>query len=223
MFKVKVQGLYVARSPNSSKEKLKKNYEIEGNIPTLVAALSVVKNKLLAPALAKKYPDYVTYLTYNIVQITPLDEQSRAQMAKAEVQFMDRPTLLRYIKDNALPVAAQYYPDLFKLRIAVQYAKDDEAGYLKNFEARKADLELDLAMHQANPELFDTKVEGDFVASISTGAEAPAKQKASSPTVLKKKTTDRLKGLKADQIRAGEMGPMDKVPGATESAEDEGL
>jgi hypothetical protein len=206
MFKVKVQGEYVARSGNSSKEKIKKRYEIEGKIPTINAALSVVKNKLLGPALAKKYPDYVIFLTYHIVEITPLDASAEQQMTKAEVSFMDRPTLIRYIKENALPVDAAYYPDLFKLREAVQYAKDDAEGYVKHFNAHKEDLAMDIAVQQANPDLFDeapsTK---DFVASVSNAK----KPKASSPSDLKIKTEDRIAGLKHEQMRDGEIGPMD--------------
>lgn len=205
MFKVTVVGDYVGRSPNSEKEKIRKKYEVTGVIPTLNSALSVVKNKLLFPALSKKYADFVSFTTYHIVKIEPLDERSREQMSRSEVQYMDRESLLRYIKDNALPVEAKYYPDLFKLREAVQAAKEDEAGYLKAFELKKADLTLDLQMAAANPELFDEKVEADFVASVSNSVSS----KASNTAVLRKKTEDRVKGLAKDQERDGEIGPMD--------------
>jgi hypothetical protein len=205
MFLVKVVGLYVARSGVLEKEKIKKNYEIEGKIPTLNAALSVVKNKLLGPALAKKYPDYVTFLTYNIVEITPLDEKAQTQYDRQEVNFMGRPALLRFIKDNALPVQAEYYPNLFRLREAVQYAKDDAEGYKKHFALREADLRLDLEMAAANPELFQDDSQQGFVASVSI----PGKPKALPQESHAKSTGDRLAGLKADQIRDKEMGPLE--------------
>ena len=206
LFKVKVVGQYVARSGIMEKEKIKKNYEIEGNIPTLTAALSIVKNKLLGPALSAKYPDYVTFLTYHIVEITPLDAASVEQMAKAEINFMDRPTLIRFIKDNALKVDARYYPNLFKLREAVQYAKDDPKGYATNFALHEPDLRLDLEMAQCNPSLFQPDAQAGFIASVGSVPVAPPK--ASSSTVLAKKTGDRLEGLKQDQIRDGEMGDI---------------
>ncbi len=206
MFKVKVVGQYVARSGIMEKEKIKKNYEIEGNIPTLTAALSIVKNKLLGPALSAKYPDYVTFLTYHIVEITPLDAASVEQMAKAEINFMDRPTLLRFIKDNALKVDARYYPNLFKLREAVQYAKDDPKGYATNFALHEPDLRLDLEMAQCNPNLFQPDAQAGFIASVGSVPVAPPK--ASKPDVLAKKTGARLEGLKQDQIRDGEMGDI---------------
>jgi len=215
MFHVKVVGQYVARSGVMEKEKVKKNYEIEGNIPTVTAALSVVKNKLLAPALAKKYPDYVTYLTYNIVEIVPLDEKSKASMRKVEISFMDRATIIDYVKDNALPVQVEYYPNLFRLREAVQLAKEDPKGYKKQFALREPDLRLDLEMAQANPELFESGGANGFVASVGN---TPAQPKASNSAQLAKKTDDRLAGLAAEQIRDGDMAPMDDEPPVLEPA-----
>jgi len=204
-FKVKVEGHYVARSGVMDKERIRKNYEIEGVIPTTVAALSIVKNKLLAPALAAKYPDYVTFLTYHITEITPMDEASQRAMGRVEVNYMGREALLHYIKENALAVDARYYPDLFKLREAVSMAKNDPEGYAKQFEAREADLRLDLEIAACNPTLFgNTPSPEPLIASANLSS-----RKASSTKVLAKQTGDRLAGLAADQIRDGEMAPVD--------------
>jgi hypothetical protein len=213
MFRVKVTGEYIARSPVSEKEKIKRVYEIEGNIPTANGALSIVKNKLLVPALTKKYPDYVSYLTHHIVELIPLDEKSAAEMSQAEVSYMDRDRLLRYIKENALGVDARYYPDLFKLREAVKLAKEDPKGYAAQFALREPDLRLDLEMAACNPQLFqpqETPEDGGLVATISISD----KPKALLKTANIKQTEDRLAGLRADQIRDGEMGPIDEAPDA---------
>lgn len=219
MFRVKVTGTYIARSGIMDKEKIKKTYEIEGNIPTTKAALSIVKNKLLAPALAKKYSDYVTFLTYHIVEITPLDEASRLELSKSEITFMGREALVRYIKEQ-LPhnedgnpaVLAEYYPDLFKLREAVQHAKDDLKGYQKQFALREPDLRLDLEMAACNPELYSDGPTVPLAASITTRAP----RKVPAPAKLAKQTGDRLAGLTADQIRDGEMVPVDQDPGVND-------
>ena len=218
MYHVKVTGNYIARSSTMDKEKVVRPYEIEGQIPTLHAALSIVKNKLLAPALSAKYPDYVSYLTYHIVEITPLDTNSATQMEKVEVAYMDKDQLAAYIKEHALPVLPRYYPDLFKLREAVQLAKDDPQGYLKQFELRKADLEMDLQMAAANPHLFDqTKSPTqDLLASVSSPQpEVPPQRaggKASSAPDLAIKTEDRLRGLKQDMIREKELQDTPEDP-----------
>lgn len=228
MFRVKIQGFYVARSGTMDKERIKKAYEIEGNIPTIRAALSIVKNKLLAPALSKKYPDYVTYLTYHIVEITPLDEKSQAELGKAEIAFMDRPTLIKYCKENAIGVFhadkeedqefdnpkgldARYFPDLFKLREAVEHAKEDAKGFSKWFFTHKDDLEMDLQMAAANPDLFHVKQDEGFIASIKPGA---VKTKALPANAHAKNTGDRLGGLTADMKRDGEMVDADPEPTA---------
>jgi len=231
MFKVQVVGEYVARSGVMDKEKIKKPYEIEGNIPTLDCALSIVKNKLLGPKLTQKYPDYVTYLTYHIVKITPLDEESRGKLSRAEVQFMDRPTLVKYVKDNNIGVTVmkigtgdkaqeittpmldvRYYPNLFRLREAVQLAKEDPAGYYKQFQLREPDLRMDLEMAKCNPDLFPSDETKGFVASASTPStgKLPKARKAAAPKAHVKHIEDRLQGLTAEQMRDGDMGPMDE-------------
>lgn len=226
MFKVKVQGQYIARSGVMSNERIIKEYEIEGVIPTMTAALSIVKNKLLAPALALKYADYITYRTYHIVEVTPQTPEAQVEYDKKEIAYMSREALVQYVKQNRIgaceaeitvgvdernkpikktvqyPVLdTRYYPDLFKLREAVQAAKEDPVGFQKNFEAHKADLELDLQIAAANPTLFKQKVDPTLSASIKVGE----KKKAPSTTSLAKQTTDRVQGLAADQARDGEI------------------
>jgi hypothetical protein len=204
MFKIKCEGLYIARSPNSEKEKIKKPYVVEGNIPSLNSALSVVKNKLLGPALSKKYSDYVYFLTHHITEITPLDLTAREEMARAEVQFMDRPTLIRFIKENVLPVDANFFPELFALREAVQEAKEDPEGFKKRFELKKDDLILSAQIAQANPELFSTASKQAILAA-ETPVLAPKVKKPTDTLTIKKQTDQRLSGLKADMIRDGEL------------------
>lgn len=204
-FKVKVEGNYVARSGVMDKERIRKPYQIEGVIPTTTAALSIVKNKLLAPALAAKYPDFVTFLTYHIIEITPLDEVSKTMMGKVEIEYMGRSALLHYIKENALKVDARYYPDLFKLREAVTMAKEDPIGYEKHFSLREEDLRLDLEMAACNPQLFNQDPQtANPIASVDLQP-----RKALPPKALVKQTGDRLAGLEADQVRDGEMAPAD--------------
>ena len=230
MFRVKVTGEYVARSGVMDKEKIKKSYEIEGNIPSTYAALSVVKNKLLVPALTKKYPDFVTFLTYHIVEIIPLDAASIKEMKNQEVSFMDRETLLTFIRDNNIKVQDEFYPDLFRLREAVQFAKEDPEGYAKHFKFREADLKMDLEMARCNPDLFqEGAANTGLAASVKVQTQepvfAPGEQrpsdakaaKASKPEALAIKTENRLASMTADQMRDGDMGPMDTVPGENDS------
>lgn len=208
MFKVKVVGTYIARSGVMDKEKIKKDYQVEGNIPRLEAALSVVKNKLLGPALAKKYPDYVTFLTYHIVEILPVDEESRQEMGKNQVMFMDRPALFNFIKENGLKVDTRYYPDLFKLREAVQFAHEDPKGYARHFEIHEPELRLDIEMAQCNPGLYPNTETAQLIGSVALKPPAPTK-KAKSALAHEAEQESRLAGLKGDMKRSGELGDPD--------------
>lgn len=209
-FKVKIVGEYYARSKAIGGERIISFYEFEAVIPSLTCALSVVKNKLLTPILKKKHEDYIMYRTYHITQITPLDEKSRHQMRKVEVEYMDRLSLVDYITENVLPVESRLYPDLFKLRIAVREAKDDVKGYLKKLELRKTDLEMDVEIASLNPGMNDQPETPASVsmANVSTKETAPegVDKPDLTPAGMAVKTTERVEGLRQSMIQTGEHG-----------------
>lgn len=232
MFKVTVVGDYIARSGISDKERIKKHYEIDANIHTLVGVLSIIKNKILPIALPRKYPDYVTYSTHSIAKVVPLDEEGRKQFSRVDVDFMDRETLVQYIAENNVGACQvdeivgigedgkqikqtkeyprldpRYFPDLFLLRERVKAAKEDPAGFHKWFKLHKNDLELDIQVAAANPELFDQKVDATVI-----NAKESAKAKRLPAEARIKQTTDRIEGLAAEQRASGEIGPEDVAP-----------
>ena len=214
-FKVKVVGEYYARSEVLGEKRVVKQYEFEANIPSLNAALSTVKNKLLTPVLSKKHADYIMYRTYHITEITPLDEASKAQMKKVEIAYMDRASLVDYIQENHLPVDSRLYPDLFKLRVAVQEAKTDPDAYLKKLELRRADLEMELKISELNPGLHD---QPETPASVSianksdkevTPETPPQTKKQITPAKINAQAEERVAGLNKDMIDTGEHAPLD--------------
>jgi len=215
-FKVKVVGEYYARSEIMGEKRIVKQYEFEANIPSLTAALSTVKNKLLTPVLSKAHSDYIMYRTYHITGITPLDEASKQQMRKVEIVYMDRTSLVSYIKDNLLPVDSRLYPDLFKLRIAVQDAKTDPDAYLKKLELRRPDLEMDLQIGDLNPELHKQEETPPSVSianqsKTETGPSPNVDKKDLTPASIAKQTTERVEGLNQDMMKTGEHGPLDQT------------
>jgi hypothetical protein len=210
-FRVKVVGTYYARSQNIGKEKIVKDYEFEAVIPSMVCALNTVKNKLLVPVLKKMHKDFIMYQTYHIVEFHPLNEKAKAQMKKIEIQYMDRKTLVEFITENALPVESRLYPDLFKLRIAVQDAKTDPDNYLKKLDLRREDLEMDLELSNLNPGLHDSAETPASVSVANDSAKESAPKKDLSASGLEKKATDRVEGLNRDMMRMGEHGPMDQT------------
>jgi len=206
-FKVTVQGLYIARSGVMDKERIVKDYELEANIPTMKCALSIVKNKILDPILKVKYKDYVSYYTYHITQYVPLDEESAKEVAKVEITYMNREALLAYITEHALPVEAHLYPDLFKLREAVQFAKNDTKGYLKKLELRRPDLEMDQEIARLNPTVFSESQQNPTTVGISVGAT----KKDTSEKKIDKQAQQRTDSVEKEMFKTGELGPLDKT------------
>ena len=206
-FKVRVVGEYYARSKHDAGKKVVKSYDFEANIPTLTCALNTVKNKLLTPVLKNIHSDYVSYRTYHITEITPLDEKSKLHMNKIEIQYMSRQALVDYIGEHVLPVDSRLYPSLFKLRVAVTEAKTDPDTYLKKLALRKSDLEMDLQIEDLNPGLHDRP---ETPANVSMANTVPDKTKAIkkniTPEKIEQQATDRVKGLPKDMIKTGEHG-----------------
>jgi len=205
-FEITTEGKYFARSGVMGGERVLKDYILVCRLSSMKAALSIIKNKVLSEGLKKKYADYLAYQTHFITKVTPLDDVSVKELAKAEVCYMDRPALLAFIKEHALPVATQYYPSLVSLREAVAFCRDDEEGYLKRFELRKEDLAVDIEVARMNPDIFDKKegVSEDVVLGsvpvVETGDRVPEKKKRLSAKANAKQAEARVAGLAKDEF-----------------------
>lgn len=70
-FIVAVEGQYIALGEASGVPTVK-NYRMEFNLPSQEAALSVICKHLLAPALRKKYSDFIRYRTHKLVSINAI-------------------------------------------------------------------------------------------------------------------------------------------------------
>lgn len=230
-FKVTVVGQYIGKAEHiGGGGKPIKDYKIDVNLPSMDRAMSVIKNKLLTPTLSRKYADYTAYRTYHIVGIEPLDKASAAAMKSLGVKYMGREALKEFIEENALPVDPLLYPDLFKLREAVEMARTDPSGYLKKLELRKDDLALDVEIARLNPDILADKIpeelggpdtEAGATATIATrpptqaqntqSAQAPRKASNVTNDEIKKNTEDRLGGLTKEMMADGDLGPEDEA------------
>ena len=203
-FEITTEGKYFARSGVMEGERILKDYKIVCRLPSMKAALSVIKNKVLTAGLKKKYADYIAYQTHVITKVTPLDDESAKDLSKAEVSYMDRSALLSFIKEYALPVAAKYYPGLAALREAVSFCKEDKKGYLKKFELRKDDLAADIEVARMNPEIFAKENEEETEEIIPEEAVAPApkqkKKKRLNTKANAKVAKDRVDALAKDEF-----------------------
>lgn len=196
-FRIKIFGEYIARTGETGKDRVVKNYECEAILPSMDSALSVIKNKILYPLLSKKYSDFISFRTYHIKTVQPLGPKSVLESRRIEIKYMDREALLDLISEKNLPVDPEYYPSLITLREAVELASEDPQGYIKRFERQKGDLELDRELAKLNPNLSEEAGIGEDFASDSTvQAEAPEPVLAQSKEP-KKPRKKRDKSLKA--------------------------
>jgi len=131
--------------------------------------------------------------------------------------------LLDLIKGKGLPVPANLYPNLFKLREAVKHALEDRDGYEAFLAKHREDLELDVQVAALNPEIQNEESEVDApIASGSVGVDtAPAKPKAISDEKARAKNTeDRMSGLEAEMKRDGELADLDTQEDAASDLSD---
>lgn len=146
-YKVVVQGDYYASAPGHGK--MIKRYKIEVMLPSMDRALSVIKNKVLQPLLKNKISDYLSFRTYEIVSYEPVG--GAESPSNIPVHVMNRPELVKYIKDEGLPVKAVDFIEVQDLRDAILYAVQDPVGYEKKFTEKKADAAENKALKDLNP------------------------------------------------------------------------
>lgn len=205
-YKVRVEGEYIARPSLVGGDRVVKKYDIVVNLPVMDRAMSVIKNKLLRPALSVRYDDFIVARTYHITQIEALDVQSQDLLKKVPVQYMNRDTLLQFILDENLPVDADLYPNLFKLREAVESAQANPEEFARKQEERRGSLLEDQTLAEMNPGLFARDENTVDTNSNKNGKNPPplVTPKALPKILHGKQIESRIDGLEADIIRTAQ-------------------
>jgi hypothetical protein len=106
-YRVDVRGDYYAPNPDG-KGKIKKPYDLSFNVPRAEGAPSVIKNKLLLPALRRKHPEATRHRTFRVVRIVPRDPSKTAK--SNNLAYMDRDQLEQYVVFARVPVDVASYP-----------------------------------------------------------------------------------------------------------------
>lgn len=141
-YAVKVRGLYFANNP-SGKGKVKMPYELVVNVAQLEGAKSTIKNKLLLPALKRKFPDAVRHRTLHIVSATPLS----ADTAPVDnLDYLTRGALENYAKSVRIEIKNEKGEVVKKVPFDVSSFPANDAGTTA--------LRESLIDHRQNPEGF---------------------------------------------------------------------
>ena len=114
-YRILVRGEYFAHAKDG-RGKVRKNYEIPFNLPSLESALGIIVGRLLTPALQRQDPDFHAYRTHEIVDVAPLSPDTPKSR---NLQYMDRGQLEQYIVDSLVPLDPKDYPDVTHLRESV--------------------------------------------------------------------------------------------------------
>lgn len=149
-YAVIVRGEYYAAHPDFQGKNLAKPYEIEVNLPSLDKAMSVIKNKLLAPMLKKKFSDYVRYRTYKVADVRPL---SPSMPPAKNLKFAAREALVEYATENRVPIDTNDYPDTEILREALVDFALNPKGFVEREKQRQADRKETAELAAMNPDI----------------------------------------------------------------------
>lgn len=152
-YAVKVRGLYFANNPNG-KGKVKLPYEIQINVAQLDGAKSTIKNKLLLPALKRKYPDAVRHRTLHIVSAKALNAETPAVDS---LDYLERPALEAYARGSKVPIDLSAYAvsdsGTTALREALVDHRQNPKGFAEREAARAAKRREDSELAALNPDL----------------------------------------------------------------------
>lgn len=158
-YSVTVRGDYYAPLPGGKgREKMKKPYEISFNLASMDKALSIIVGRLLDKGMKKKYPDYESHRTCEIVKSEPLTEDTPES---TNLKYMSEERLLRYIADHKVPVNSKAYlgragdpaEGLMALRRSVIDFVQNPEGFAAREERRMKDMATDAELAALNPDL----------------------------------------------------------------------
>jgi hypothetical protein len=151
-YRVTLKGFYLSAAKEIPGRKVKLPYELAVNVKKLEGALSLIKNHLLDKALAKRYPDFISTYTHEIVKAEPL---SKDTPESGNLQFMSIPRLLEYIRTNGVPVDPKNYPTAKDEGAALRKTVIDYAlnplGFAEREKQRVADMKIAAELEEMNP------------------------------------------------------------------------
>ncbi len=160
-FKITVEGKYiVAETIGRNKVSSRKDYKITVNVPEYNGSetLSLIKNRLLEPALRRFDPAAKSYLTHSITGVEPLGEAAVEGFAKVlTVRTMSVPQLVNFVKGQKLPLYLPLYVnDIESFRTNIEACQRDQKAFLVKQQELREDWEIQQELKRMNPEIEPT-------------------------------------------------------------------
>lgn len=163
-FKITVEGQYYSTytDVDGHQQKKIKNYKIQVILLSMDAALSIIRNHLLEPALQKKYADYTRYRTHIIKHV-----ESLSGGVVADIRYMNNAQLIQYIKNNSIKIDITIITDTQELREAIVRYEANPKQYEAWFQRIADDRRTKQMLSALNPEIFAESTEDDLEENTS--------------------------------------------------------
>ncbi len=160
-FRITVEGKYiVAETIGHNKVCSRKDYKITVNVPEYngTETLSLIKNRLLEPALRRFDPAAKSFLTHSITGVEPLGEETGEGLAKVlTVRTMSVPQLVNFVKGQKLPLYLPLYVnDIESFRTNIEACQKDQKAFLVKQQELREDWEIQQELKAMNPEIEPT-------------------------------------------------------------------
>lgn len=160
-FRITVEGKYiVAETIGRNKVSSRKDYKIQVNVPEYNGSetLSLIKNRLLEPALRRFDPAAKSYLTHSITGVEPLGEEATEVLSKVlTVRTMSVPQLVNFVKGQKLPLYLPLYVnDIESFRTHIEACQRDQKAFLIKQQELREDWEIQQELKRMNPEIDPT-------------------------------------------------------------------
>lgn len=184
-FEVKVHGEYFAQV--GDKRELR-GYDATFRLPNADEPLSIIKGKLLLPFLQKKDKQCVGVYTHYIDDIRC--EGRRLDPNEIPIRFQNKEQLSEYIRYHKLPMDANNYSDLGKLRDHVRLAKEEPENFGKVYAKYMEKKDQENALFALNADiLMNTNKPIPQYEGGTDSAPAPVETPTTAPKPKPKRTT----------------------------------
>lgn len=154
VYTCKVEGEYIIKEAGG---KSIRPYELEFKVPDLgpdktdIHYLSVIKNKLLTPALKKKYPGAITYRTHEMAdRISDEPNKNQTGDKPKTVGQMNKTELTEYANANCPEINLEVYNTVDKMRTAIRDYEEGKEAFLKDQAELISEKELENTLKELN-------------------------------------------------------------------------
>ena len=149
--------------------------------------LSAARSFILPNALRAQHKDYKRFRTHFVTDVV---NRTSPNKPIQELALMNRPQIVKYIKQKSLPIETDLYPEISDLRQAVKSYHESKDAFLeyqkKRMEGKGVALTLHRQLQELNPTLNVPQIPGsastfddpNFSAKPTTTTPAPTQTKS---------------------------------------------